>query len=190
MCIVIFNLETSQAFQITTLTCTGRKVIVGTSIGAVAVFDSETVSLLNYFSWHKDKVRTLLVMPKQVNPCICAEVPFPHQDIDVSSRQGQEMHMNSRKAPIMKRLAASTAQNHRNFTSQFSYLENKYCVSNPDPDSVLITSVGNGKEGYSVVSQSKEDRVKEFDMAAKRRSAYRTGARPHWEDIVLLTWKS
>ena len=60
--------------------CTDRKVLVGTTVGMVTVFDSETTNLLNCFNWHKDKVRTLLAMPREVEPCVCAEVPFPDQE--------------------------------------------------------------------------------------------------------------
>ena len=110
--------ETDQDFQIITIACTGCKVLVGTDIGIVAIFDSESTTLLKYHNWHKKKVRSLLIMPKQVEPCICAEIPFCAQQ------------------------------------------------ESPDAvdDSVLVTSVGNGKRG---LLHKKED-----------------GS----QDIVLLTW--
>ncbi len=59
---------------------------------------------------------------------------------------------------------------------------------NPEPESVMITSVGNGKLGYSLSSQSKEDQLKIFNKAA---SGYnRTGNRQPMDDVVLLTWRS
>lgn len=217
--------ETNQSFQITTLTCSGRKVLVGTTIGAVAIFDSETVTLLNYLNWHKDKVRTLLVMPRQVDPCICAEIPFPRDCLDSISSSGASSSVTSStssplrasvtggsnvkssgsvsiSSPIgsrkrayhtKKQLNVPTSQPQRNFTSQFSYLANDYCMMNSEPDSIMLTSVGNGKQGYSVNVESKEDRVKAFNDASRRKSAYRGTPGGHgkqnWEDIVLLTWK-
>ena len=77
-------LDTTQSFHITTLMCTDRKVLVGTTVGMVAIFDSETTNLLNCFNWHKDKVRTLLAMPREVEPCVCAEVPFPYWEAGLS----------------------------------------------------------------------------------------------------------
>ena len=60
------------------MVCSGHKVIVGTTIRAI---DSENFDLLNFFRWHKEKVRTLLLMPKEAEPCICAEIPFTeHED--------------------------------------------------------------------------------------------------------------
>lgn len=76
----------------------------------------------------------------------------------------------------------------RSFSSQFSYLENKYCLHNPDPQSAMIVSVGNGKEGYQVHTETKEERVKAFDKAAKGKSA-KVGSKQQWEDVVLLTWR-
>ena len=62
---------------------------------------------------------------------------------------------------------------------------------NSEPDSVMLTSVGNGKENYCVQVESKEDRVKAFDAASRRKSAYRGGpaGKQQFEDIVLLTWR-
>jgi hypothetical protein len=54
----------------------------------------------------------------------------------------------------------------------------------------MIVSVGNGKESYLIHTETKEERVKTFDKAALRKSAYRTGGKQQlWEDIVLLTWR-
>lgn len=160
---------------------------MGTTIGHVAIFDSETVNLLNYFDWHKDKVRTLLVMPKQVEPCVCAEIPFPEQGSADSTRQSKRDALES---TTHSKRSLNLDQPPRSFNRQFTYLENDQYITNSDPDSVLVTSVGNGKEGYCLHPQSKEEKVKVFDKAALRRSAHRGGGgRQVWEDVVLLTWK-
>lgn len=100
----------------------------------------------------------------------------------------------SKRRAILKRQAYGASENkQRSFNSQFSYLENEYCMMNAEPDSVMVTSVGNGKQEYCVQTQSKEERVKVFDTAAntaaKRKSGYRMGNK-HWEDVFLLTWRS
>ena len=38
------------------------------------------VETLSYLSWYREKVRTLLIMPSQVEPCICVEIPLPDQE--------------------------------------------------------------------------------------------------------------
>ena len=63
-------------------------------------------------------------------------------------------------------------------------------MKNTDPDSFLVTSVGNGKESYCIHTVSREDRVREFDRALTRRSLYRPGSRQQLDDVVLLTWKT
>ncbi len=190
-------------------------MLVGTTIGAVAIFDSESVNLLNYLNWHRDKVRTIMVMPKQVEPCICAEIPFPEDGFDTLSRRSSGLTSSAspirasvtngnsntsgtqqsspgvprKRGPLKKQNNLPAPQ--RNFISQFSYLDNKYCMMNSEPDSVILTSVGNGKEGYCVNTESKEDRVKTFDAASRRKSAHKGAGhgKQQWEDIVLLTWK-
>ena len=175
--------------------CSGRKVLIGTTTGVVAIFDSQTVELLNSFKWHKDKVRMLLAIPRQVEPCICAEIPFPEQETTnrnsrASSQElGEESPSISRRRTAAAKKQAFATQPQRSFNSQFSYLENKYYLQNPEPESAMIVSVGNGKEAYIVHAQTKEERVKAFDKAAMRKSAYRMGSKQQWEDVVLLTWR-
>jgi hypothetical protein len=77
---IFFSFPTSETFQITALTCISGKVVVGTTIGVVAIFDSETTDLIVRLNWHQSEVLTLMVMPKEINSCICAEVPFPNQE--------------------------------------------------------------------------------------------------------------
>lgn len=61
--------------QVTALAASGKKVFVGTDAGSVGILDSETVQLLRTLHWYNGKVRTLLVMPKEIESCICAEIP-------------------------------------------------------------------------------------------------------------------
>ena len=46
---------------------------VGTSLGKVAVFDSENGDLLQQFSWHASKVDALMELPPEIKQSICTE---------------------------------------------------------------------------------------------------------------------
>lgn len=85
----------------------------------MAILNSEDCTLMNYFTLHKSNVQALLVMPKQVEPCICAEVPFPSAD-----QKGK----NSRIS-----------------------------IGSQSSDSVLISSLGNGRQTYNVHSDKQEE---------------------------------
>ena len=168
---------------------------MGTSIGSVGIFDSETLDAIQMLTWHKDKVRMLLVMPPQVEACICAEVPFTElEDVDHDSaikKSGGEFTSNGRQRRLSKKpTSTSNLKEKSTFVSQMSFEENMYSIQNPEPESNLITSVGNGRCTYSVHTQSKEDKVQIFNKAAQRsKSANKAGGRQQWDDIVLRTWK-
>lgn len=51
-------------------------MLVGTSLGAVMIFDSKSADLLDYLSCHTDPVHVLVVLPQQIRSCICAEISF------------------------------------------------------------------------------------------------------------------
>ena len=61
--------------QVTALAACGKKVFLGMDSGAVGILDSETFQMLHTLHWYNGKVRTLLVMPKEIRSCICAEAP-------------------------------------------------------------------------------------------------------------------
>ena len=46
---------------------------VGTSLGKVAVFDSESGNLLQQFLWHSSKVDALMELPPEIKQSICTE---------------------------------------------------------------------------------------------------------------------
>ena len=184
--------EDDATFQVVTMVATGKKLFVGTTGGTVGVFDSESGQLLNAFSWHKDKVRTLLVMPKEMEPCVCNEIPFPDQEakqVRSTSVPTQTLHPHATepsgagRSPMQRGISA------------FSYFDNHHYIRNPEPDAVMITSVGNGRRRYLVNEQTKEDRVKMFDTEVERRNTNQRSLKvdrhnKHGEDIVLLTWRS
>ncbi len=136
-------------------------MIVGTTIGAIAIFDSHSLTLLVYLKWYRNKVRNLLVMPRDVCPCICAEIPFSEQE---------NFSTSSSVSETTTARASSTA-----------------C----EPDSIMLTSIGNGKDEYCVDTKSNEDRHKVFDATLTRKISYKSGEdamKQPSEDIVSLTW--
>lgn len=88
-------LGSRPSFQITALTCIGHKLLIGTSTGHVAIMDSKTSAILQFLHWHKDRVCTLLAMPRQVEPCICAEIPFPEPEDTSQTGQLASSHSYS-----------------------------------------------------------------------------------------------
>ena len=111
----------------------GQKVFVGTSGGTVGVFNSETCSLMKSFSWYIGKVQALLVLPKEAEHCICAEIPYD-----------EKQHQSS---------SSITASQSRN-RSQISAFENIKYVPNREPEAVMITSIGKGRKRFIVKEPS------------------------------------
>ena len=188
--------EDDVSFQVTTLLAHDRKIFIGTTGGLVGIYDSETRQLLNTLSWHKDKVRTLLVMPKETEPCICAEIPFPKQEpewdasLDPAPVPGEKHTKMYNKIQTQQQSAQKTQ--YQRGMSMFTYLENRYHIPNNEPDAVIITSVGSGRKTYTVHEQTKAEKLEIFEsslrtprgrVAGRNRSAA-------GEDTVLLTWRS
>ena len=171
-------------FQVATLAAHGRKIFVGTTSGTVGVFDSEYLQLLNVFSWHKGKVRTLLIMPKEMEPCVCAEIPYSGTEDPSDESAGKYTHRFTGQQPPIKPRTGE----------QFSFMNNKMFIRNSDPDAVLVTSIGNGRKRFIVnepTKATKAEKVKMFDSAALT-TVRRPGEDSHriGEDVCLLSWKS
>ena len=165
-----------------TLVAHGRKVIVGTTNGTVGIFDSESCALLNSFTWHSAKVRTLLVMPKEIEPCVCAEIPLPtREDQELSSLPSNHTSRYPRRNPVPTPQGALSV----------SFMSNPMFIPNPNPDSVMVTSIGNGRKRFIVNEPTKEERLKIFDNAVKNMSQRTTFSQPRsGEDVCLLTWRT
>ena len=190
-----------------TLIASGRKILVGTTSGVVGIFDSETRSLLNALHWHKDKVRTLLVMPKEMEPCICSEMPFPDKEEDsthssgvatpsTGSEKSSPFHGKTTRILTQLQPEPKPRSNIQRGMSVFSYLDNRFRIHNPEPEAVMITSVGNGRRRYHVHEQTRAERLRIFENAQLMRS-HRSSDHGHdglrskyGDDIVLLTWRS
>ena len=184
-----------------TLVTAGRKILVGTTSGVVGIFDSETRCLLNSLSWHKDKVRTLLVMPKEMEPCICSEIPFPDKKDETNghvttppmgSNAASPLHGNRTRPLIQLQPSAQPPKAQRGM-SVFSYLDNRFRIHNPEPDAVMITSIGNGRRRYNVHEQTKAEKLRIFERAqllSRHKTDHDPSRSKYGDDIVLLTWRS
>lgn len=161
--------ENDISCQVVTMIAKGVKLFVGTSGGVVGIFHSESRELLNSFTWHKEKVRTLLVMPREMEACICNEIPFK----DSEPEQNKSTHNKFQRG-----------------MSAFGYIENQHCIHNHEPDAVMLTSIGNGRRRYQVIEQSKQDRIKIFNETQQSIGRRPTSMDKLGEDIVLLQWKS
>ena len=196
-----------MTFQVATLVATGRKILVGSTSGVVGIFDSETRHLLNSFSWHKDKVRTLLVMPKEMEPCICAEIPFPEKageeanDVITppstasSSETPSPLHGKTTRILTHLQPASSHRPKPQRGMSVFSYLDKRFRINNPEPG--LLASVMDGEDTTSmsnVHEQTKAEKLRIFERAQLQRSHWQReqdhSCSKYGDDIVLLTWRS
>ena len=154
-----------------TLAAQGKKVFFGTDCGSVGIIDSETHQLLRCLHWYEGKVRTLLVMPKEVECCVCAEVRLPSQP---QTKQEEE----NRRRPNTNRPSDP--------------YKNPHNVAVRDRDAVMVTTFGNGRRKYSVHTVTKTERNMQFDkefMQSSLQARRKTNQFTH-ENISLLSWKS
>lgn len=187
--------EDDATFQVATMVAAGRKIFVGTTSGVVGIFDSETRGLLNALSWHKDKVRTLLIMPKEMEPCICSEIPFPEKEEEEKNGMASPPHvspLHGQHTRILTPVHPATRPKLQRGTSVFSYLDNRFRIQNPEPDAVMITSIGNGRRRYNVHEQTKAEKLRIFEKAQlrKHRGDQDSSRSKYGDDVVLLTWRS
>ena len=93
----------------------------------MAIFDSLTRTLLSSYRWHEEKVRSLLILPEQIKPSICAEV-------GVASDQSRDRDGLMRYSSYVKSSSA----------------DNKLYMPNKCSDGPLIASIGNGRRRMNV----------------------------------------
>jgi len=70
----------AQGLQVSAMQASGCYVYVGTTVGVIGVWSSEHGTLLQCLHYHEHKVRALLLMPPQVSPCVCPEIPITDDD--------------------------------------------------------------------------------------------------------------
>lgn len=150
-----------SSHQVNTLVADGRHLVVGTLDGLVAIFDSETRSVYARYSWHEEKVRSLLILPEQIRPSICAEVDISSKKTAINSSQKDKLSKFS-----------SFVVNEPNSVSH-----NKLCIDNKNSNGPLIASIGNGRRRMNV--------SKTYSAHQRPRTYTRVS-----EDITLLIWHS
>ena len=128
----------------------------------MGMVDSETCAVLRVFTWHQGKVRTLLVMPREVEACLCAEVPIVDQSDPTSAdpRAGEGGGM----------MAGNPRRGEDEVTTFPT--DNPLFVPNAEPDACMVTSIGNGRRQFTF---SRSTCAKDISCSC---------------DMHLLTWKS
>ena len=133
----------------------------------MGVVDSETCEVLKVFAWHQGKVRTLLVLPKEVEACLCAEVPIVEQPGDQTTSAagsvGSDGDVTSGDPTLGNDSVAIFPK------------DNPLFVPNVEPDACMVTSIGNGKRQFSFSRSGIEQCVSESCVS---------------NDVYLLTWRS
>ena len=150
-----------------TLAAHGRKVFFGTDCGSVGIIDSQTHQLLRCLHWYEGKVRTLLVMPKEVEACICAEASLPSQ---VPAKQKENGRHPRPPNPM----------------------QNPHSVTVGNRGAVMVTTFGNGRKKYMVHTVTKTERNMQFDreyLQSSLQARRKTNQFTH-ENVSLLSWKS
>ena len=166
MCMVIISADRDNTFQVTTLAAHDKKVFFGTDAGSVGIIDSETLQPIRSLHWYDGKVRTLLVMPKEVECCICAEIHAANVQKQVNN---QKSHCPKPPDPF----------------------KNPHNVTIKDRSAVMVTTFGNGRKKYEVHTVTKSEMNKQFDKEFMQ-SSLQTKKSNHFlhENISLLSWKS
>lgn len=193
-----------MAFQVSSLATSGRHLFIGTTAGTVGKFDSETLQLVTSYHWHKGKCRTLLAMPREMEPCICAEIPFPEKTREPCTATELQSAVQTAIISSPRRAAREDApRRHPPAPAggpqyNFSHAPNPMFLPNRDPDSVLITSVGSGgrrmvenSRARQTMSKAQKLSVWEEALTQSQEGTLETkGSRRAAEDICLLTWRS
>ena len=161
---IILSVDKDSTFQVSTLEAHGKKVFFGTDDGSVGILDSETNQLLRTLHWYDGKVRTLLVMPKEVECCVCAEVPSPVTMTD-------------------------TGRTH--YPKPPDLFKNPHNITVKDRNAVMVTTFGNGRRKYAVHTVTRSERTKQFDKEFHQSStSTKKSTLLTHENVSLLSWKS
>ncbi len=153
----------NTSHQVSTILAEGSRLIVGTLGGLVAIFDSETRHLLSRLNWHQEKVRTLLVLPNQIKPSICAEIGITMETSSPSNTF----------PPDEKRSSCAG-----NTTSTSSNGINKQFITSKTTQGPLLASIGNGRRRMNVNNNN-------YTRQHLQRPRINTRV---GEDISLLIW--
>ena len=125
--------------KVTALVTSGRKVLVGTDIGTVGIIDSENCQVLHCLKWHTSKVRSLLLMPKEMEPCICSELPLP--EIKRDDAEGTKLLARAPTRTIVHQQSV-TESDLPSLTDANPSTESK-----ETDERCMVASIGNGRGG-------------------------------------------
>lgn len=160
-------IDVDGSYQVTTLLAQGRRLYVGTVSGTVGVFDSQSFGLITNFTWHRGKVRTLLLLPEQVKGCVCAEVPK------------EENELKREETLRLRSLLSSKTPSTTNIT-------NTCFIDNANANLSLVASIGNGR--LKLIPET--GGVDMESSVVKRKRQTRLSMSFINEDINLLIWHS
>ena len=114
-------------------------MLMGTDFGTVGVLDSETCQVLHCLQWHIEKVRTLLLMLKVMEPCVCSDIPLA--ECDTPSFSTQLHHRPPTRSRLSRQLTIDS--------DQIPSLPDNPCeVPNVEPERSMVASIGNGRKRF------------------------------------------
>ena len=134
--------------KVTALVASGKNVLVGTDFGTVGIIDSETCDVLHCLKWHNTKVRTLLLMPKEMEPCVCSELPLAE-----SNQQNSVTRLLNR--PSARKLLRQRTVSDSSLPDSSGNVPN----SELEKYTSMVASIGNGRAGIVETNLSKKDDV-------------------------------
>lgn len=152
--------------KVTALAATGRKVLVGTQDGAVGVVDSKTCLVITCLSWHTSKIRSLLVMPPEMEPCVCSELPLPELERDDSV--GTKLARKPTRMLVHQKCMSETdftSISDNNPTATTAAGTNTTDGEDGDTEETslrgagpMVASIGNGRGGGGALDETNSDK--------------------------------
>lgn len=136
--------------KVTALAASGQRVLVGTDMGTVGIIDSHTCQVLHCLKWHTSKVRSLLLLPPEMEPCICSELPLPEMRRD--DLVGTKLLARAPTRPIVHQ----PSMNESELTSLSDI--NPHVVET-EAEGRMVASIGNGKGGGVIETDSDKKNV-------------------------------
>ena len=134
ICKFIFLVDENCQGQVTALLGHQNDLYIGTSIGTVEIFDSESGCFLQQFSWHESTVKSLIELPPEIKKSICAE----HSPVKYKSvSRNESLADNDRIVPRKRVSQESFLKRNESFQGMLSTTKPAESTKCP-----LITSLG------------------------------------------------
>ena len=147
-----YTIDTRKTY-VSSLTAAESKVFIGTTSGKVGILDSETATLIGMFCLHKESTQFLLPLPKVSEACVCEELPLS-DELEGASTPGVWMARDI----------------------------NPYFRPNPDPDALMMCSIGRGYWEFTDTEQ--------VNTESPLEKSTDTSSTCIQENVVMLTWRS